>query len=73
LNLIPFSTFVLSFLFKIISNICLRKRGNKQKTKEKSRIHHRIEIPRFLRQLINKRQSQAAAFLRHCLKLHIFP
>ncbi|MCT3408777.1 DUF4931 domain-containing protein, partial [Lactobacillus helveticus] len=29
--MIPFSTFVLSFLFKIISNICLRKKGNKQK------------------------------------------
>ncbi|ANZ56404.1 galactose-1-phosphate uridylyltransferase [Lactobacillus helveticus] len=52
--MIPFSTFVLSFLFKIISNICLRKRGTSKKTKEKSRIHHGIEIPCFLRQLINK-------------------
>ncbi|WP_259693095.1 hypothetical protein, partial [Lactobacillus helveticus] len=42
-------------LFKIISNICLRKKGGtSKKTKEKSRIHHGIKIPCFLRQLINK-------------------
>ncbi|WP_217269428.1 hypothetical protein, partial [Lactobacillus helveticus] len=34
-HLIPFSTFVPYFLFKIISNICLRKKGNKQKKKKK--------------------------------------
>ncbi|MFH4393382.1 hypothetical protein WCV21_08970 [Lactobacillus helveticus] len=28
--------------------------GTSKKTKEKSRIHHGIEIPCFLRQLINK-------------------
>ncbi|WP_230582991.1 hypothetical protein, partial [Lactobacillus helveticus] len=73
LNLIPFSTFVPSFLFEIISNIRLRKKGGTSKKTKKGRIHHGIKIPCFLRQLINKRQSQAAAFLRHCLKLHIFP
>ncbi|MCP9317978.1 hypothetical protein KBX20_10245, partial [Lactobacillus helveticus] len=73
LNLIPFSTFVPSFLFKMMSNICLRKKGGTSKKTKKGRIHHGIEIPCFLRQLINKRQSQATAFLRHCLKLHIFP
>ncbi|WP_217271866.1 hypothetical protein, partial [Lactobacillus helveticus] len=42
-------------LFKIISNICLRKKGRtSKKTKEKGRIHHGIEILCFLRQLINK-------------------
>ncbi|WP_217268636.1 hypothetical protein, partial [Lactobacillus helveticus] len=53
--LIPFSTFVLSFLFKIISNICLRKRGEQAKKQtKKGWIHHGIKIPCFLRQLINK-------------------
>ncbi|ADX70581.1 Amino acid transporter [Lactobacillus helveticus H10] len=56
--MIPFSTFVPSFLFKIISNICLRKKGRtSKKTKEKRRIHHGIEIPCFLRQLINKMKT----------------
>ncbi|MGL4083581.1 hypothetical protein ACSYTL_02565, partial [Lactobacillus helveticus] len=45
---------VLSFLFKIISNICLRKKGGTSKKTKKGRIHHGIEIPCFLRQLINK-------------------
>ncbi|WP_220032653.1 hypothetical protein, partial [Lactobacillus helveticus] len=54
LNLIPFSTFVPSFLFKIISNICLRKKGGTSKKTKKGRIHHGIKIPCFLRQLINK-------------------
>ncbi|MBW7998756.1 hypothetical protein E0707_01080 [Lactobacillus helveticus] len=52
--MIPFSTFVPSFLFKIISNICLRKKGGTSKKTKKGRIHHGIEIPCFLRQLINK-------------------
>ncbi|TLQ19596.1 CBS domain-containing protein [Lactobacillus helveticus] len=50
----PFSTFVPSFLFKIISNICLRKKGGTSKKTKKGRIHHGIKIPCFLRQLINK-------------------
>nr|O07380.1 RecName: Full=Di-/tripeptide transporter [Lactobacillus helveticus]AAC45382.1 di-/tripeptide transporter [Lactobacillus helveticus] len=53
LNLIPFSTFVLSFLFLDYIKHMFKKEGEQaKKTKEKSRIHHGIEIPLFLRQLI---------------------
>ncbi|MCO0807363.1 hypothetical protein NGA74_05510, partial [Lactobacillus helveticus] len=45
------------FLFKIISNICLRKKGGTSKKTKKGRIHHGIKIPCFLRQLINKALS----------------
>ncbi|KXN78592.1 galactose-1-phosphate uridylyltransferase [Lactobacillus helveticus] len=38
----------------MISNICLRKKGGTSKKTKKGRIHHGIEIPCFLRQLINK-------------------
>ncbi|WP_260277872.1 hypothetical protein, partial [Lactobacillus helveticus] len=51
--------------------------GTSKKTKEKSRIHHGIEIPCFLRQLINKVSTPISwipfSTLEYCPTDMIFP